>query len=208
MKKIFVVLFTFISLAANAQQFRYGGFIAPQISFWSVEGDLYANNGNGFGYQIGVMADQTIGSKERFAISTGLTWNAAPGGFVSASLQNNTGKEWHWKVNTLDIPISIRLRSDQLKKTVLYAQYGVNIGITMSTSIKNEKGNDGSQGFEYEKINPSLAMGFGIENQINDKMTLLIGTYFINGVKNMIIDDANDDNMFPQQVGLKCGILF
>ena len=62
MKKIFVVLFTFISLAANAQQFRYGGFIAPQISFWSVEGDLYANNGNGFGYQIGVMADQTIGS--------------------------------------------------------------------------------------------------------------------------------------------------
>lgn len=172
-----------------------------------MEGDLYANNGNGFGYQIGVMADQTIGSKERFAISTGLTWNAAPGGFVSASLQNNTGKEWHWKVNTLDIPISIRLRSDQLKKTVLYAQYGVNIGITMSTSIKMKRATMVHR-IRIRKINPSLAMGFGIENQINDKMTLLIGTYFINGVKNMIIDDANDDNMFPQQVGLKCGILF
>jgi len=208
MKKIFFLLFSIITITTNAQQFRYGGFIAPQISFWSVEGDLYANNGNNFGYQIGLMVDQTIGSKERFSISSGLTWNSAPGGFVSASLQNNTGKEWHWKVNTLDLPISVRLRSDQLNKTVLYAQYGVNIGFTISTSVENEMGNDAGGGFEYEKINPSLAMGFGIENELNNNMTLLIGAYFINGVKNMIIDDANDDNMYPQQIGLKGGILF
>ena len=208
MKKIYILIFSFIAISANAQQFRYGAFLAPQISFWSVEGDLYANDGNNFGYQIGVMIDQTIGSKERFAISSGLNWNSAPGGFVSASLQNNTGKEWHWKVNTVDLPISVRLRSDQLNKTVLYAQYGVNIGFTIKSSATNEKGNDAGQGFEYEKVNPSLAMGFGIENELNNNMTLIIGAYFINGVKNMIIDDANDDNMYPQQIGLKGGVFF
>jgi hypothetical protein len=32
--------------------------------------------------------------------------------------------------------------------------------------------------------------------------------FFQNGTKNMIITNANDDNMFPQQLGLRAGILF
>lgn len=209
MKKLIFSIFILTSITVHAQQFRFGAFVAPQISFWKVEGDLYADNGTNFGYQLGLIIDQTLGSSERFAITSGLNLNAAPGGFVSASLLNPTDKEFHWKVNTLDIPITIRLRSDQINKTVLYAQYGVNLGFTLKTTVTNEDGNTGgSKGFGYEKVNPSLTMGVGIENELNDKMDLIVGAYFINGVKNMVIDDANDDNMFPQQVGVRVGVLF
>lgn len=57
-------------------------------------------------------------------------------------------------------------------------------------------------------MNTSLTMGAGIEYALNDNMDLMINAFFMNGTKNMLIDDANDDNMFPQQLGIRAGILF
>ena len=210
LKKIVLILFfACIAYQSNAQQVRFGVNIAPAVNWWLVEGDLYITSGNNFAFQVGGMVDLTLGEKERFAIHSGLNFTSAPGSFEqnpnSLSFQ---GKAWDYKVKTLDLPILLRLRSDDLGKTVLFAQYGLTLGFTIADEITIRDGKGGGDSFGYESLNTSLTMGAGIEYELNDNMDLMINAFFQNGTKNMLISDANDDNMFPQQLGIRAGILF
>jgi len=210
MKKIILLIsISAVCLSCYAQQFRYGAHVSPAIGWWRIEGDLYQSVGTKFGVQAGAIIDLTLGSSERFALTSGLNWNMAPGGFEEANpnTNNNAVKEWNFGVHSLDVPITVRLRSDQLNKSVLYVQYGITLGFTLASSITNEGGKQAGTGFDYESMNPSLTMGAGIEQSLSEDKALIIGIFFQNGIRNVVIDNANDDNMFPQQVGLKAGIL-
>ena len=210
MKNFFVIIVCLISLTLNAQQFRYGAHISPAIGFWKIEGDLYIPTGTKFGLQTGLIVEQTLGKAERFAITSGLNINISKGGFrtANANPDNTNVKEWFFNTKSLDVPLTMRLRSDKLNKTILFVQYGVNLGFTLSNEITNDTGKQAGTAFGYENLNTSLIMGAGIEYSITEKMSLLINAFFQNGIVNVLIDDANDDNMFPQQVGLRAGVLF
>lgn len=205
----FVLILGCITLQSNAQQFRYGAFVAPGVNWWIVEGDLYISSGSNLSFQVGGMLDLTLGESERFALQSGLNFTSAPGAFEqnpeSLSFQ---GKAWDYSIKTVDLPILLRLRSDELGKTVLFAQYGLTLGFTIADNIQFRDGKNGGDAFDYEGMNTSLTMGAGIEYALNDNMDLMINAFFMNGTKNMLIDDANDDNMFPQQLGIRAGILF
>lgn len=209
MNKIFFLLLTLTTISLNAQQFRYGVNIAPQASWWIVDGDLYIYNGTKVGLQAGFMIDQTLGEKERFALSTGLNYNFAPGGFETNPEGQNPDnpKEFNFKVMSLDLPLMVKLRSDQLNKTVLYAQYGLTLGFTLAKGLSGANGQTVT-GVDYEGMNMSLTMGVGGEVELASSKTLLIGTYFQNGIVNMLIDNAKDDDMYPQHVGLRVGMFF
>lgn len=209
LKISFVFIFALLTQHTFAQQFRYGASIAPSVNWWIVDGDLYISSGGKASFQVGGMIDYTIGEKERFALHTGLNFTSAPGSFEqnpeSLSFQ---GKAWDYAIKTLDLPLMLRLRSDELGKTVLFAEYGLTLGFTIADKITIREGKGGGSGFDYEKVNTSLTMGAGIEYEINENMDLIINAFFQNGTKNMVIDDANDDNMYPQQLGLRVGLLF
>lgn len=201
--------FVLFSYTASAQQFRYGANIAPSASWWIVEGDLYITSGNSIGFQVGGTIDLTLGESERFAIQSGLNFTSAPGKFEqNPESPSFAGKAWDYSVKTIDLPIFLRLRSDELGKTVLFAQYGLTLGFTMASEVKIRDGKNGGNEFDYESLNTSLTMGTGIEYALNDNMDLMLTVFFQNGTKNMLISNANDDNMFPQQLGLRAGILF
>lgn len=210
MKKLITLFFISATFAAHAQEFNIGASVTPSVGWWDIEGDLYESSGTKFGVQIGFIADQTLGSSERFAITSGLAFNMNPGGFQTANANpgNTSFKAWNFKVMSIDLPITFRLRSDQLNKTVLFVQYGANFGFTLAKNISLDGGQNGGGSFDYESVNPSLAMGAGIEYALSDSKSLMLNAYFLNGLKNMVVDNANDDNMFPQQLGLKAGILF
>lgn len=210
MKNFIIIIICFVSITLNAQQFRYGAHISPAVGFWKIEGDLYKPTGTKFGVQAGLILEHTLGEAERFAFTTGLNLNISPGGFQTANVNpdNTNVKVWNFATKSLDLPLTFRLRSDQLNKTTLFVQYGVNFGFTVSNNITNDSGKQAGENFDYENINTSLLMGAGIEYAISEKIALIINAFFQNGVVNVLIDDANDDNMFPQQVGLKAGVLF
>src|SRR5262245_61584250 len=83
MKKLFLILLCSISLAANAQQFRYGFHISPVVNLWNLEGDLYDRYGPQSGIQYGILLDQTFGRREHIAITGGITLDYTQGGMVS-----------------------------------------------------------------------------------------------------------------------------
>lgn len=212
MKRYITICFILISTALSAQQFRYGAGIAPSLSWFIVEGDNYITSGNSLGLQLGGIADLTIGSNERFAIQSGLNFTMAPAGYEqNPEVPSFSGKSWDFGVTTLDLPILLRLRSDELGKTVLFAQYGVTLGFTLSGKVTVNDGKAGGDDFEYEGSNTSLTMGAGLEYNLSDDMGLMFNAFFQNGIKNMVINNLNPDNdsrYFPQQVGVRAAVLF
>lgn len=212
MRKIFTILFCTLSLALSAQQFRYGASLAPTVSWWLVEGDNYISSGSKIGFQLGGTLDLTLGSKERFALQTGLNFTSAPGAYEDNPVGlNSNGKSWDFSVTTIDLPLQLRLRSDQLGKVVLFAQYGATFGFTLSSKITVNDGKSGGDNFEYEGSNTSLTMGTGLEYAMSDDRSLVFTLFFMNGIKSMVVNTQNPDNdsrYYPQQVGLRGTFLF
>jgi len=212
MKKFLVILAILTSCHLRAQSFRYGGSFAPAVSWWIVEGDNYVSSGNKVGIQIGGLADITLGDAGRFAFQTGLNFTTAPGGFEqNPDGPGYQGKAWDFKVTTLDLPLLMRLRSDELGKAVLFVHYGLTLGFTLGSEITVNDGKPGGNSFEYESVNTSLSMGTGFEYLMNEDMALVFTAFFQNGTKSMVLNLQNQDNdsrYFPQQIGLRAGILF
>lgn len=212
MKKILTIIFCSLAVAASAQQFRYGANVAPTVSFWLVEGDNYVPNGMKVGFQVGGTIDLTLGDAERFALQSGLNFTSAPGAFKDnpEGLASN-GKAWDYSITTLDLPILLRLRSDELGKAVLFAQYGLTLGFTLTEKITVNDGKNGGSSFDYEGSNTSLSMGAGAEFGLDNDKTLVFTGFFQNGIKNMVVNTNNPENdsrYFPQQVGLRATMLF
>ncbi|MBK9454115.1 MAG: outer membrane beta-barrel protein [Bacteroidetes bacterium] len=211
MKTMFVVVFSMFTLTTFAQEFRFGPTITPVSSWWIVEGDLYVTSGNSLGFQVGATIDQTLGSSERFALVTGLNFNHVKLGFEEVTGGPDTVtslKGWTFKINSLDLPLLLKLRSDELGNTVLFAQYGLTLGFKLTENISVNDGKNGGEAFEYLGLNSSLTMGVGIEQSIADDKDLVIGLHFQNGIRNTLISNANDDNMFTQQLGIRAALLF
>ena len=212
MKNILTIIFCSLAIAASAQQFRYGANVAPTVSFWLVEGDNYVPDGTKIGFQLGGTIDLTLGNNERFALQSGLNFTSAPGAFKDnpEGLASN-GKAWDYSITTLDLPILLRLRSDELGKTVLFAQYGLTMGFTLTEKITVNDGKNGGSSFDYEGSNRSLTMGAGAEVMMDNDMTLVFTGFFMNGTKSMVVNTSNPNNdsrYFPLQIGLRATVLF
>ncbi len=213
MKYSIATLFSLFLLSSlSAQNFRYGASVAPAASWWIVEGDNYISSGTSIGFQLGGMIDLTLGEQERFALHSGLNFTSAPGSYEqNPEVPSFQGKSWDFAVTTLDLPVLLRLRSNVMGKTVLFAQYGVTLGFTLTDKVTVNDGKGGGDDFDYEGSNTSLTMGAGLEYALNDDMGLMFTAFFQNGIKNMVINNLNPDNdsrYFPQQIGIRAGVLF
>lgn len=211
MKTMLIIVFVMIYTSNYAQEFRFGPTLTPVSSWWIVEGDLYVTSGSSLGFQVGATIDQTLGSSERFALVTGLNFNHVKLGFEEVTGGPDTVtslKGWTFNINSLDLPILLKLRSDELGNTVLFAQYGLTLGFKLTENISVNDGKNGGEAFEYLGMNSSLTMGAGIEQSIADDKVLVIGAHFQNGIRNTLISNANDDNMFTQQLGIRAALLF
>lgn len=206
-----IIVFVLIYTSNYAQEFRFGPALTPVSSWWIVEGDLYVTSGSSLGFQVGATIDQTLGSSERFALVTGLNFNHVKLGFEEVAGGPDTVtslKGWTFNVNSLDLPLLLKLRSDELGNTVLFAQYGLTLGFKLTENIAVNDGKNGGEAFEYLGMNSSLTMGAGIEQSIANDKVLVIGAHFQNGIRNTLISNANDDNMFTQQLGIRAALLF
>lgn len=213
MKFSIAALFTvFFGTSLFAQNLRYGAAVAPCASWWIVEGDNYISSGTSIGFQLGGVIDLTLGEQERFALQSGLHFTSAPGSYEqNPEVASFQGKSWDFSVTTLDLPVLMRLRSNVMGHTVVFVQYGVTLGFTLSDKVTVNNGKAGGDDFIYAGSNTSLTMGTGMEYMLDDGKALVFSAFFQNGIKNMVINNLNPDNdsrYFPQQIGIRAGVLF
>ncbi|MBC8172424.1 MAG: PorT family protein [Chitinophagales bacterium] len=223
MKKIVITLIicSAFTLRISAQEFRFGLTASPMFHWLSVDGTQYENDGTRVGFQYGLLFDQTIGDVQRYAFSSGLLINYASGS-VTGTDTSLFSTNIVMRVQYIEIPVTIRLRTNEVNYMTYYGQFGVTPGFNIKArgdfifepdpfgfSIEDvDIMKDNALNIKYNLINLSLTLGAGMEYGISENTAIMAGLFFQNGFTNILDDDVDDNNARLKQIGIRLGVLF
>ena len=235
MKKIVITILFFVATApfVFSQEFRFGLTGSPVFSWMKIDGEEFQNEGSRLGFQYGLLLDQTIGNVERYAFSTGFIINMTGGQYSytdttpvaidSISVITSRAKEVVAKVQYIEIPLTIKLRTNEVNYMTYYGQFGITPGINIRargefTSDPDPSGENASDLDLREDNNPddikcnifniSLTLGAGLEYSMSENTALVGGVFFQNGFSGIINDKFDDNAAKLKQIGIRLGVLF
>jgi len=222
MKKIILssLFFCAILTTLRAQEFRFGLTASPVFDWSKIDGGLYEGEGTKVGFQYGLIFDQTIGSIERYAFSTGIIINYVNVGVSVTDTFTDIKTTWTARSQYIEIPLTVRLRTNEINYFSYYGQFGLTPGfciksrgdlvvndVTLVDDV-NLKESDNLTGAQYQLFNVSLTLGVGAEYSIAENTNIIAGVFFQNGFANFIDDDVDDNNAYLKQLGIRLGVLF
>ena len=242
MKKIlFLIIIALISTnvvfsqKANDKKFRFGLEISPAVGWMKTDNKNYSTSGVNFAYAYGLMTDFNFSSN--YAFATGIEVNNN-GGLLSYTkdLVYNTDKfnvtSTNYKLRYLNIPLSLKLRTNEIGTITYYGQFGVDLGIKIK-ALANEDGiADGStttstltdvnvsKDVEFARL--ALNIGLGLEMNLVGSTSFIIGINYNNGFTNVLKSNSNlllsgnvasstaaaNPKLISNFIALKLGILF
>lgn len=208
MKKLLLCLvFSFSTLLAIGQHTQFGFFIEPTYN-WNKIDNAFIDGSPSIGFSYGLVVDYLM--TDRYTVHTGLSHS-----MIKSNLDKQTGdgrEIYEYRLHFLEIPATLKLRTNQLGH---FKYYGL-LGMTPGVLMKARRDLDSPLGFSEEnvkagedirKINLALTFGAGLEYAIDDVTSIFAGLHFNNGFTNLI-DDKDDNKISWSNIGIKAGILF
>ena len=230
MKKLLLIAsFILGSISIFAQEepaFHFGVKASPSLAWLRSDTKGYASDGSKFGFSYGLITDFNFASK--YAFSTGIDITYRGGKF-------KTVQELKTKVNEdsvistsasyvlqyLEIPITLKLKTNEIGSVTYYVQVGVAPGInirarknyasstqttvlgTKYTTTAEENKLDAQN--EINSLSLSMIIGGGVEYTLSGQTVLVGGIQFNNGFLD-VFDDTPKVN--SNYLALTLGILF
>ena len=233
MKKIFLIsTLTLLSITAFAQnKVRFGFTTSPGISWYNADNNRIDSKGTRFSFNYGAIVDLIIDNNDRYAITTGLTIDMNGGKLKGIPEEGSTisgSSSLTTKVQYLEIPVGLKLRSNETAKNLTYYgtlglingfrirsrgkyEFASNEAGVSSISEKNIKiKNLRTFPTDIKKVNPyQLALHFeaGVEYRVSDNTSVVGGLYFRNGFTN-VIDDNDHERVVARGLGLRIAVMF
>ena len=231
MKKILlaIIVFTFV-IQASAQKFGGGLEIGTIYSWLSTDSKQASAEEGRLGFTYGAFFD--INLSENFAFSTGINMNYL-GGTIKYSdpialkwdevtYQINKEAEVAYKVQYLEIPISIKGKTQEIGYITYFAKLGVNPSVALKTradidgDVTGEPGKDLKDLNIKDNINP-LSMGWhvggGIEYSLGGTTSLIaeliFSQHFISMTQDNITNPSgNNVSVTNSLITVKAGVKF
>ncbi|MEZ4886567.1 MAG: porin family protein [Chitinophagales bacterium] len=212
MKKMtffFVGILLLFSNVLNAQNWRFGLTLAPTTNWLTNENkDIETSSKLSLGY--GLIADYQF--DERYAVSTGFFFNKAAAKFTPEPPTIGDTSEISLKVQYVEIPLTLKLKTNEFGYLTYFAQVGLTPGLALNSRYDQEI--SGGEDIVNEKakkfvnnINLSATIGGGLEYSISETTSLFAGLFFQNGLLN-VIEDNDGDRMSFGSLSLRLGIFF
>lgn len=230
MKKLFLLGITGLAFlqGATAQdsqpkidqnKLRFGAYVAPTLSWMrpttskSDDGNYaVSSEGSKLGFTYGLMAEYNFASN--YGLITGLQVNSTGGKIKATAVDQSLAankvlmSDFDYKLQFLEIPLALKLRTDNISGFRFFGQLGITAGFNISkkatytVSYTDENGVQQPDATgDKEKIKGALAIapvmfqmniGAGAEYPISDKLTAYVGLFFNNG----FAPDATNPNKF------------
>lgn len=223
MKKLLLVIaFASVCMMANAQKPRFGLAVSPALS-WVKGFATEVNNGKvRAGVDYGLLVDISLGDNENYAVATGINVMLTGGnvqydpGYVIDTL--NQVLNARFKVQYLKIPISFKLKTNQIGYITYWGSIGVVQGFRIQARLTADAGGetfydnvnlirDNSTVFKAKLYQMGLEVGGGIEYALNDRTALLVGLIYHNAFIDAV-DDHDKEKVLFNHVALRAGIMF
>lgn len=217
MKKTLVALFLFItanSFAQDASQVRLGLTAHPTFGFLKVENGK--GNGLSTGFTYGLMSDFEFA--ENYSFATGLTVTTINGKGTILNYQpyssmiagTNADYDVKFKMQYLQIPLSIKLKTDEKDDMKWYGQFGLTTDFRIGAKQNVKSGNttlaDDVKATDNTKFfRAGMIIGGGVEYRLSGKTSLLGGLTYNNGITNIA---KNNQTVKNHYVALNVGVFF
>ena len=190
------LLLTSISTAQNeGRAARFGIKLAPNMGW--VKPDVKDLKGAGatIGYTFGLMGDFMLGENGNYAFATGLLLNNIGGKFTyPSSVAGVKDLESSVKLRYIEVPITLKLKTNEIGYMTYYGQLGVSAGfnIRAKADIETLDLNNDVVLMEDEDVaddvslfKAALVVGAGFEFNFSGNTSLLVGVTYNGGFTNL-----------------------
>lgn len=217
-KTVIAVLLILLSNLLYAQQnnapyygFRLGLTAHPNFGFMrATEGK---SNGASLGFAYGVMGDFNFA--ENYSFSTGLTITTMNGKTTErnanfASSNPSSVYDLKYKMRYLELPLSFKFKTDKVGNLKWYGQLGLSndfkIGAKQDAKLGKIVVADNIDASDWTRFyRAGLIVGGGLEYDIVDQTTLMLGLSLNNGLSNISTGEAKVKNHY---VAIQLGVFF
>jgi opacity protein-like surface antigen len=205
---------------------RFGITANPSLVWVKPDNTQISGDGVRFGFNFGLVVDYVFGNDERYSINSGLGLLLAGAKVTSTDPDSLDKYELTAKINYLELPVSIKLRSNEVGYLTFYGQLGLTpqfmVRSRANITVKDESGavtedinNLKFRDIEFypndiEKVRPfnvGLLVEAGLEYDLTESTVLVGGLYFNTGFIDMFKDN-DSERVVSRNMGLRLSVLF
>lgn len=216
MKRILFALLLMIATTQVFAQVRLGLTAHPNFGFLKAENGK--GNGVSTGFSYGLMSDFEFA--ENYSFATGLTvttingkatiLNYEPFSMLSSSTNNSAEYDVKFKMQYIEIPLSVKLKTDENNGMKWYGQFGLTADIRIGARQDVKSGNtvyaDNTKATDLTKfLRAGMIIGGGMEYRLSGKTSLVTGLTYNNGLTNIA---KNNESIRNHYVALNIGMFF
>ncbi len=200
---LFIAILGFIT-TANAQykKYNFGLKAAPQVSWMSSSLDEYESAGVRMGFSWGFIGAYNFTENNSLVSGFNVIFNGGKLRFDADHVVNGTATGLvetvrTYKLKSIEIPISIKMRTNEMNKIHYYAQLGFGTSFLFSAKTEDEFTSNGQVYMEKDsdpqmwKVRESLIIGGGIEYALESGPSLGARLFLNQGFTN-ILSGKND----------------
>ena len=199
---ILIMFFVPVSKAQEKGQTRFSLVFEPVISWMKSDNKFIVSEGPLAGYNFGVKIDRFFG--DNYAFATGLTVNTAGGKLSYPPEESNAAFNQTYRLKHIEIPLGLRLRSDDMRRINIYGRFGLSPQINIKAVDKDEH----SISEDVRLFELSYHLGGGIEYSIGRRNAIMLGLIFNNGFTGISKNTGFDDKAIMNRFALEFGFVF
>lgn len=214
-KYLFIAILALISVKAFSQSTRFTVFVDPQFSWMSSDIKTVESDGSKFGVNIGLNLDKFFAPN--YALMTGISIDNTGGNLTFENDKKikisgtdttlNPGSTVHYKLQYINIPLGLKLKTNEIGYLTFFTHLGINGGINIKATGEVDDFELDSENIseEIKLFNLGYYIGAGAEYSIGGNSAIILGLTYTNGFID-ITDDS--DKVTLGNFAIRIGILF
>ncbi|MGE0562107.1 MAG: porin family protein [Flavobacteriales bacterium] len=189
----------------DSRSFRLGLHFSPNVSWLGLNTAGYEKDGARIGFAYGISTEFFLA--KNYLFSTGFSINNIGGNLKYEGVYDNAGVvsaseiKQNIKINYIDIPLTLKLRTNEIGYMTYYGNFGFVAGIRYNSKTDYEyldlnsiKKTDVDNTSNISLFNMNLIVGGGAEYNLSGNTNIMFGVTYHNGFVNVMKDKAHQLN--------------
>ena len=183
--------------------------VSPSVGWMSPTNKGYTSDGAKMGIKYGLLMDFRLFEVDNYSFISGFTMNHIGGKMREPSVfENDPGVDLAasdvavYKLTYIDVPLVIRLKTNEIGYNVFYAVFGSEVGFNVGAKKEYTRtyGSTSTGSFtedasnEIKLFRSSLVFGLGIQRNISGNTNYRIGLTYHNGLTNVMKGKGTEGN--------------
>jgi opacity protein-like surface antigen len=219
MKRFFVIFFflaALLSLNAQSSNLKFNVEVDPQFAWFNSDDERFESDGSIFHMHAGLNMDYFFAENYAFVLGFGI--NNLGGNLLYADstefdskgevLLVEAGQSAKLNLQYIDIPIGLKLKTEELGYTTIFLQLGFNPMVNINAKISSD-----DAGYDKDDVRESINTfnfgyhaGLGVEYKLGGSTALVGGLRWSSGLTD--VTDNDRANVKVNAISIHLGMLF